>query len=429
VLLWFGTIVAIILILFSISFRYFLNQSINDNIQTKLYHEALETLSSFLKNKTILNNQVANGSKIAIMKDKKPLYISKDFPLENISELTNDNNDFRIYANEDDETVNAAYILKKEDYIVVIYKRDIDNKIENFEDTLLILDPILLILLIYSASKLIDKVLYPIKKITKTAKDISVNNFSQMIKQPKENDEIKELVDSFNEMIQRLKNGVENLDKFNSDISHELKTPLTVIKGEIEVTLRRLREPDEYERSMKTIYNEAEQMQVMVENLLLLTKYSKQNIEQSFELCNQDSILLDVIDKFSAKLKEKNIHLKLKNIEPVSINANMVLISSIFSNLIDNAIKYSEYGKNIYISLYKNKKVYFEIRDEGIGIEDKQVLKVTNRFYRVDESRSKNIKGFGLGLSIVKNSVELHNAKMKINSVLNQGTQVTIEFS
>lgn len=104
------------------------------------------------------------------------------------------------------------------------------------------LNPILLILLIIIGNRLIDKILIPIKNITKTTKDITINNFSTKIDIPKNNNEIKELIDSFNSMISRLKDGVDNLDRFNNNVSHELKTPLTVIQGELEVALRKDRD-------------------------------------------------------------------------------------------------------------------------------------------------------------------------------------------
>ncbi|SFV52391.1 Phosphate regulon sensor protein PhoR (SphS) [hydrothermal vent metagenome] len=97
-------------------------------------------------------------------------------------------------------------------------------------------------------------------------------------------------------------------------------------------------------------------------------------------------------------------------------------------NIIDNAIKYTPQNRNIYISLFKVDKIYFIVKDEGIGIPQNKLNKITNRFYRVDESRNRKIKGFGLGLSIVKNSVDLHNAKMDIASQLNIGTIVKIVF-
>jgi signal transduction histidine kinase len=367
---------------------------------------------------------------MAILKNKKLLYNSTTLDVQKIYKLIKDQTNFQIYENDDDDTVSATYILKEKNFIIIVYKKNIDNKIENFEDTLLFLDPILLLLLLFAASKLIDKILFPIKKLTETTKDISVNNFSSTIELPKKEDEIKELVNSFNTMIIRLKEGVENLDRFNNDVSHELKTPLTVIQGEIEITLRKLREPKEYQKSMQVIYYEAKQMQSIVENLLLLTKYSQQNIQHSFEECPLDSMLLEVLDKFSKQIEEKKLNIELKKLETVSSKVNKTLFYSIFSNLIDNAIKYTSKGKNIYIALYaKDEHVYFEIQDEGIGIDKSQLSKITDRFYRVDESRNKDIKGFGLGLSIVKNSINLHGGTLIINSKLNKGTNILVKIS
>jgi len=430
VLIWFGGVVTVILLLFSISFRYFMNQSINNNIKVHLHNDALEVLTDFKQDITSTPNYELHGEDIAILENKKLIYNTTTLDLQKIYNLIKNQTNFQVYEDEDDDTVHAIYILKENNFIIVLYKKNIDNKIENFEDTLLFLDPILLLLLLFAASKLIDKILFPIKKITITAQDISVNNFSSTIELPKKEDEIKELVNSFNAMIIRLKEGVENLDRFNNDISHELKTPLTVIQGEIEITLRKLREPQEYQKSMQVIYYEAKQMQSIVENLLLLTKYSQQNIQQLFEECQLDSMLLEVIDKFSQQIKKKNLHIELKKLNAVSSKVNKTLFYSIFSNLIDNAIKYTPKGKNIYISLYtKNDHIYFEIQDEGIGIDRSQLSKITDRFYRVDESRNKKIKGFGLGLSIVKNSVALHNGTLKIMSTVDQGTLVDISFS
>jgi signal transduction histidine kinase len=273
-----------------------------------------------------------------------------------------------------------------------------------------------------------DKILQPIHNLIQTSKNISINNFSKNIEVPQEDDEIKELVISFNEMIQRLRDGVTMLDRFNSDVSHELKTPLTVIQGEIEITLRKVREPQEYERSMQTIFNQSKQIQSIIEQLLLLTRYSKENIKESFEECQLDSLLLNAVEKYETQLDKKNIKLHIQKLDSATLQANPTLMSSLFSNLLDNAIKYSSNDRNIYISLTKNSKIIFTIRDEGRGVAPQQLDKITQRFYRADASRNKQIQGFGLGLSIVKNSVELHNAIMKIESKINKGTSVQIIF-
>lgn len=119
----------------------------------------------------------------------------------------------------------------------------------------------------------------------------------------------------------------------------------------------------------------------------------------------------------------------IEKLETLQMASNALLMSSIFSNLIENAIKYTPENKNIYISLYKEvDAIVFVIRDEGIGIEVDEIPKITERFYRTDRSRNKKIKGFGLGLSIVKKGVILHNGTMKIESVVNEGTTVRLSF-
>ncbi len=422
-LIWFGAVTSFLLIFFSLSFYYVLSSSINDNIKTRLEHQAIDIEQNFDTKRTL-------SATFALLDENHTIvYKSSGFDLKGIDSYIKSTQTFFILNNEESyENISALYVYKGKKNYIVVYKKDIDNKIEDLVTTLLILNPILFFSLLFMASKMIDKILIPIKNLIEAAKDISVNNFSTTIARPKENDEISELVDSFNEMIKRLKTGVDSLDRFNSDVSHELKTPLTVILGEIEVTLRKTRESGEYEKSLSTVYHEAKQMQKIVENLLLLTKYTQENIADSFELCRVDVILSDLIKKYSTLLKARQIEIHLEKIEDLSMMANPLLIGLVFSNLIDNAIKYSPENKNIYISLYEHDGIHFSIKDEGIGIDQKNIAKITDRFYRVDASRSKKVEGFGLGLSIVKHCVELHNATMHIDSEPDHGTTVEIIF-
>ena len=431
VLLWFIGITSIVLFLFSFSLYYFLEKSISLRIQTNLYHNAVFIEDNILRNKLDkkrIYNKKLDGLEVAIIKDDKILKQTKLFTLNNYQSYLDDDEIFFLNRINSDR-VNAVYILKfKKPFkgAIIVYKKGLYNKFEDIEDTLVVLNPILLILLIIIGIRVIDKILIPIKNLTKVTKDITINNFSNTIEIPKNNDEIKELIDSFNSMIFRLKDGVDNLDRFNNDVSHELKTPLTIIQGELEVTLRKKRDVSYYEKSIKTALDQTKNIEKLINSLLLITKYSKQNIQKTFSLCNLDSILMDVINSHQKELEDKNIKLHINKLESIKMRANQILIHSIFNNLIDNAIKYTPKNKNIYISLYKEDKIYFIIQDEGIGIPQNKIDKITNRFYRVDESRNKAIKGFGLGLSIVKNSIELHNGKLDISSKINEGTIVQI---
>jgi signal transduction histidine kinase len=436
VLFWFALSTLITLFLFNWALYYFLEQNTKLSIQNKLYDKAVFINKKIINNVSIDKLFEAEELKtldVAIVKENKIIFKKGKVEFDNYLEFIKKDDSFFVFNR--DNSLNGMYILRVSNPFkgaILFYQYNVDEEItkefKQIKQILIILEPVLFILLLLLASRLVDKILRSIKDITSTANEIYVNNFSKEIPQPKYDDEIKELVDSFNKMIIRLKDGVEHLEQFNSDVSHELKTPLTVIRGEVEITLNKIRDPKYYEKSLKTIDNEARTITEIVDNLLLLTKYTKENIEQTFDVISLDSILLNTIDKFKNQVKIKNIKLNIEKLNPIQMNANSVLIATVFSNLIDNAIKYSKENTNINISLYEDDNIHFIIEDTGIGMEEKHLNKITKRFYRVDPSRNKKVKGFGLGLSIVQNSVFLHNGDMKISSEEQKGTKIEILF-
>lgn len=432
VLVWFGSVISVLLLLFGFSFSYFFNENTKLTIETSLHHQAIyiyENILPDLRSGGSISHGKNYTAEVAIVKNDIIIKKTDKFVLNKPLNYLHKEDNFFIIGDEED--INALYVLrfrKPFNGAIIINEKEVDDKAEDVIDTLLVLNPILLFLLMIIGSKLIDKILLPIKNITQKTKEISITDFSNTITEPVYEDEIKDLVTSFNKMIIRLKNGVNRLDRFNSDVSHELKTPLTVIKGEIEIALIKVRDIGYYENSMQIILYEANQIQKIVEDLLILTKYSKDNISQYFQSCELDVILLETIERYSSQMRYKNINLHVQIFESIVMNANPSLVSAIYSNLIDNSIKYSQNDTNIYISLYQDVNIHFSIQDEGIGIPKDHVKKVTDRFYRVDESRNKKIKGFGLGLSIVDNSVFLHDGTLEIDSLEGSGTTVHIIF-
>lgn len=434
ILFWFGTATFLLLAIFNVAIYNFLEENAKLSIQNKLYNKAVFINKQILSNtniKTLLEDKELESVDVAIIKENKIIYKKGDTNFHPFFNYINDKDSFFVFNKNDH--LDGLYVLKiftPFKGAILFYEKSIDEQIDSnvqqIKEILFVLEPILFFILMFMVSKLIDKILRSINKITQTANNIYLFDLSKQIPQPKYDDEIKELVDSFNQMITRLKNGVETLEQFNSDVSHELKTPLTVIKGEIEITLNKDRNSDYYKNTLKTIDKESSSIQEIVDNLLLLTKYTKENIKQTFQEVSLDSILIDVIQKYQTFLKQKNIKLYLNRLDPLTIKANPVLINTIFSNIIDNAIKYSPKNKKIFVSLYKKKDIFFFVKDEGIGIKEDQIDKITDRFYRTDSSRNKKIKGFGLGLSLVKNSIELHEGKIEIFSKENIGTTVKV---
>jgi len=434
ILFYFGGITILILILFNSALYYILEQNTKLSIQNNLYHKAV-----YINNKILLNSNEKEFFKkndiesfdMAIVKEGKIIHQKGRTHFNSLIKFIDDRKSFFIFSKQDD--LDGLYILritKPFKGAILFYEKNLNSKIaiklKEIKDILIILEPILFILLMFMVSKVTDKILQSINNITKTANQIYVRDFSSEIPPPKYDNEITDLVDAFNKMIKRLKSGVAHLEQFNSDVSHELKTPLTVIKGEIEIALNKNRDTQYYEKTLNTISSETEQIQLIVDNLLLLTKYNKENIKNTFQEVNLDSLLLTVIEKFNIQLKSKNIKLNIKEFEPATLEVNQTLISTIFTNLVDNAIKYSLDDTKMEISLFQKENVHFIIKDEGIGIKEEDLERVQDRFYRVDESRNKKIKGFGLGLSIVKNSIALHNGSIKIESKVNEGTRIEV---
>lgn len=431
ILSWFSIILFIILTIFSYILYYLLEDTVTLQIKTQVYQEAMEIHEYVRDNENIKNIdkhiQLLNSSFI-LLQNNNPLYKSKNFSLENYKQYLNKDKSF--FDKEVDEFyLDVVYVLEFEKPfkgVLIVSKKGLPNKAEDIENILLIVNPILLLILLFLGNKLINKIINPVNNLTKNIEELDINNFSTLLDVPKQDDEIKKLILTFNKMVNRLQKGILMMDRFNSDVSHEFKTPLTVIKGEAQLCLKKDRPIEYYKESLKTIIYEGEKLEKITKDLLFLTKYSKENIKNSFKECELDSIVLNCANDLEKKANEKNIEIVINKLEHIKIDSNKLLITTIIRNILDNAIKYSDKNTKVTISLSKKETISIEIQDQGIGIEHNEIEKITDKFYRIDKSRNKKIEGFGLGLSIVKNSLELIEGKLQIKSKINQGTKVKI---
>ena len=436
VLWWLGTFIALLLIVFNTIFYEMLKHSFYSRIENSLAIVANQTKDSLTPTdeKIITIPQKMDYKispvMIAVFGAKNMKIIAKtvtfmDIPMYKY--LKSNENFFIIKTKKYGKL--AVFISRiispMKGYIVVatpMYKVDI--KLQDILIKMLILNPVLLLVLLLGATVIIDRILIPIKNITKAANEISVGDLDRIIPLPMQKDEIYELVQAFNKMVFRLRDGVEMIERFNSDVSHELKTPLTVLKGEIEIALRKDRDIDYYKNTLKIASKEVNYLIEMVEEMLLFTKIENEIGKK--EKIKIDELLLSVISNLSIKAKNKNVILKVIKLEMIDFETNPVLLKTIFSNIIDNAIKYTDNGY-VYIYLYQtDDKIVFEVKDEGIGINKNEINKIMERFYRTEKSRNRNIKGFGLGLSIVKKALQVINGEISFDSNENEGTKVTI---
>ncbi len=221
----------------------------------------------------------------------------------------------------------------------------------------------------------------------------------------------------------------EQQARFTSDVSHELRTPLSVIKTETEVALLdKAMSTNELRLQLNSNIQEVNRMEGLINNLLRISKLEKQDLQKSFIKVNLEDVIKDSANNNKQLLKSKNIKLNL-NTAPVCTLGNKENLIQIINILLDNAIKYSEKDQTIDINLKKRKfNTLIEIKDNGIGIEAKDMPFIFDRFYRAEQSRTKdtNDSGYGLGLPLAKFLVELHKGSINVNSNPKKGTRVSI---
>jgi signal transduction histidine kinase len=247
-------------------------------------------------------------------------------------------------------------------------------------------------------------------------------------------------------MITRLDQSFRQIKQFSSDASHELKTPLTILKGEVEVMLRKERTSQEYQQTLKSNLEEINRMSQIVEDLLLLSRADTGEIRLNREDINLEEILTEVVAQMDPLATSKGLHLSASNHhQDVHIFGDALRIRELFMNLIENGIKYTEEGGSIHITLQEEhppplrnqsdrlegeREIFVRIivSDTGIGIAKEDRERIFNRFFRVDKARSREQGGSGLGLSICKWIVEAHQGEIKVESELGKGSSFIVRL-
>ena len=233
------------------------------------------------------------------------------------------------------------------------------------------------------------------------------------------NDEIYKLTSTINQLLDRLEDAVLREKQFTADASHELRTPLSVIKGTLEVLIRKPREVDQYENKISYCITEVNRMSILIDQLLMLARYESGKIIPKVVQCKLGDKINPVLFRLQNQIELKNIVVQIENkTDNIFVKADPEMMDIIFENIISNSIKYSEAETNIKIKIENNNStVICSIEDEGGGMTQEQAAKIFDRFYRADESRNSKITGNGLGLAIVKKLCDLQHIRISINSV------------
>jgi two-component system, OmpR family, sensor kinase len=347
------------------------------------------------------------------------IYENLSFPLESGYEREHEMN-FRVLSAPVLENNKITYIIQIAKPLNPIYL-----SLTKLKMLLFILLPLTVILAGIVGFFLINITLQPITNMIDSIHKIEVNNLNQKVDVPNTKDEINKLAITFNEMLSRINKSFTTQQQFTQDISHELKTPLTILKGQMEIALKKIRTHEEYEETISSSLEEVNRMSKILDELLTLEKFETNQMKLDIKSISITYLLKDLCDSIDILAQQRNIKISIYNNENIIIQGDERQIRSLFLNLLDNAIKYNKENGKVYIHIKKlENSVEIKIEDTGIGIKEEDLSHIFDRFYRTDKSRSTS--GFGLGLSIVNLITKAHSGKIEVKSILNKGTIFTI---
>ena len=306
--------------------------------------------------------------------------------------------------------------------------KDVRRTLDLLLITLLLGGPLIVIVAGSSGYFLAARALAPIDKITRTARQISANGLSARLNLPETDDEVGRLAATFDSMLARLDNAFRRERQFTADASHELRTPVSAIQTIVGSTLARKRAPAEYEQALLDLGHEAERMRTLTEGLLHLARDDTTRPPAKLESVDLSILLKDVVDSLRPLAEDKGLKL-VGNVpdDGLTLMGDSDGLIRLFANVLDNAVKYTDQGF-ITISARPKNGGWLEVTvsDTGIGIAPEHLPYIFDRFYRVDESRSKD--GIGLGLAIVQNVARAHGGEIDVESKVGKGTTFKVQL-
>ncbi len=264
----------------------------------------------------------------------------------------------------------------------------------------------------------------PLRQMSTAVRHYAEGDFSYKVK-VKGRDELAELAEAFNTMAMSLSAQESSRRSFVANVSHELKTPMTSIGGFIDGMLDGTIGEDKQEHYLRLVSDEVKRLSRLVTGMLNMSKIEAGEMQINLKSFDISANIFKTLLNFEKKINDKNIEIVgLDTMQSVTVNADEDMIQQVIYNLIDNAVKFTPNGGYIFIKDYKDsEKTFVSIRNSGDGIERDELNKVFERFYKVDRSRSYDVKGAGLGLFLVKSIIELHGGEIRVDSKVGEYTE------
>jgi len=329
---------------------------------------------------------------------------------------------FRVYTTPVFENEKVAYIVQ-----VASPLSSIQVAINRLKIALFILFPVTVLFTGIMGAFLAKVTLSPVNNMINTIHQITAENMKLKLKIPETKDEIQKLAETFNDMLKRLDKAFTSQKKLFENLSHELKTPLTILKGEFEVILKKVRSKEEYESVIKSALEEVNRITKLAENLLILARFDSKEAFPEKKKLELASLIQGIVNNTKGISELKNIKVSFDHAKDTFIDGDESQLKVLFFNILDNAVKYTPSGGSVNIFIEKaGHLANIKIEDTGIGIPKEDRPHIFDRFYRVYGSREH--AGFGLGLSIAKAVVAIHNGTVKVDSSPSGGSVFTISL-
>lgn len=285
--------------------------------------------------------------------------------------------------------------------------------------------PLTVILTAVGGLILVNVAFNPVNGMIRTIRQITAQNLKLRVDIPDTKDEVKKLADTFNDMLVKLEESFLSERKFIQDISHELKTPLTILKGELEVALKRARSPEEYELTLESGLEEVDRISKIVDDLLILAKLDNKDLPLKPARLDLGLFIKEILDDVDVLAQQKDIKVNYLQEPGILLDADPAYLRRLLLNILDNAFKYTPAGGKVNLRLGKEDGfAQIKIADTGVGIPEEELSHIFDRFYRARKTHAS--PGFGLGLAIAESIVAMHKGKIGVQSKLNQGTAFTI---
>jgi len=295
---------------------------------------------------------------------------------------------------------------------------------------LAISNPVALLLASLGGLWLAHEALKPVDRLTRAAERIGRGNFSERVEEPRTTDEIGRLAATFNEMISKLEQAFERERRFTADASHELRTPLAVLRGDIEVALRRDRSLEEYKRVLTSSLEEIERITRLTDDLLTLARSDAGEKVVELAPVRLDRLAVEAHSYIRPLAESAGIELVCEGAQsPIVVEGDEKRLKQLLVNLLENAIKYTPAGGSARLSIAtQDSSALLEVSDTGRGIPAESLPHIFERFYRQTDPRDSRVTGFGLGLAISKWIVDAHRGSIEAESAEGKGSRFTVRL-